>query len=124
MSGSTPVSEFGEGAPAQNFRREAVQSAANSASQTYDLPCDVLFEQNWSDVLSGWVSSEKLSCIVTARTPVGPIADHLAQATQSLNIPVIQMTRSYDQTVWPFAKRGFFGLKKKIPQILEDLGLS
>jgi len=31
--------------------------------------------------------------------------------------------RPYDRLTWPHAKAGFFGLKKKIPSILQNLNL-
>jgi hypothetical protein len=40
-----------------------------------------------------------------------------------LNVPLFEISRTYDRAVTKYAKRGFFGLKKKIPNILMELGI-
>ena len=64
--------------------------------------------------------------IVMPFAPVGPVRDaitamqpHLAAA----NLPVLEIGRAFDATVWPFATRGFFNLKDKIPSVLATLGI-
>jgi len=41
-----------------------------------------------------------------------------------LNIPLFEISRAYDRLVTQYTKRGFFGLKKKIPNILEELDIT
>jgi len=38
-----------------------------------------------------------------------------------LNVPLVEVARPYDRVVSQYAKRGFFGLKKKIPKIFNEL---
>jgi len=64
--------------------------------------------------------------IVMPFAPVGPVRDamtamqpHLAAA----NLPVFEIGRAFDATIWPFATRGFFNLKDKIPSVLATLGI-
>ena len=65
--------------------------------------------------------------VVTSYAPVGPVASHLQRAKgtlQEAGIDLRQIRRGYDDLAWPYATKGFFGLKKKIPRVLADLGLS
>ncbi|MFK7915594.1 MAG: hypothetical protein AB8B93_16885, partial [Pseudomonadales bacterium] len=62
--------------------------------------------------------------LVTPYPPVGPVRDLLDAAntllkTDHLSIQYLQ--RSYDSTAWPHCKKGFFALKKKIPELLQAL---
>lgn len=62
--------------------------------------------------------------IVTPYVPVGPSADALADAKRLLapdGISIEEIRRPIDTLAWPHATRGFFGLKEKIPRLLEAL---
>lgn len=50
--------------------------------------------------------------VVTPYAPIGANADILA------GLPVSRIRRSYDAAAWPHARRGFFHLRAKIPDIL------
>ena len=63
--------------------------------------------------------------IITPYAPVGPVADALRQVEiQRPDIPVIRMLRPYDGAAWPHATRGFFKFRDRIPDLLNELGLS
>jgi hypothetical protein len=55
---------------------------------------------------------------------IGPVRTRLQKAVMELNIPLFEISRTYDRLVTQFTKRGFFGLKKKIPDILEELDIT
>lgn len=57
--------------------------------------------------------------LVTPYAPVGPTADALTGA----GAPVTPIRRPIDDAAWAHATRGFFQLKKEIPDILRRLGL-
>lgn len=64
--------------------------------------------------------------IVTAYTPVGPVADALATLTPALKhegIALTQIRRPWDEQFWPQAKKGFFTFKERIPSLLRAQGL-
>ena len=111
------------GALARAFTKGAVEDAAQRALAYFDADLEVSAEPDWQLVISDWAAKHELDAIVTARLPIGPTERRLVKATNDLSIPFIRITRPYDRAVWPNAKRGFFGLKKKIPQILDELGL-
>jgi hypothetical protein len=66
-----------------------------------------------------------LSELVLPYIPIGPLGDIWAARADYLaenGINIITILRDYDRLVWPHAGRGFFKLKQKIPDILDELG--
>jgi len=49
------------------------------------------------------------------------LLNHARMQLDRQGIALIEVRRGYDDLVWPHATRGFFGLKKKIPNIIEEL---
>jgi hypothetical protein len=43
---------------------------------------------------------------------------------ERLGIETEFFIRPIDRLVWPHAKKGFFALRKRIPEILESLGIT
>jgi deoxyribodipyrimidine photo-lyase len=73
-----------------------------------------------------WCKAEKLETVAVAYAPVGPEADALLAIEVALaehGIKFIRVRRSYDTLVWPHATKGFFGLKEKLPLVLEKLNV-
>ncbi len=65
--------------------------------------------------------------IVMAYAPVGPVADRLAALAHALadeGIALAQIRRNWDTQFWPYAKRGFFPFKERIPALLLEEGLA
>ena len=74
-----------------------------------------------------WSRSCRLDAVVTAYAPVGPVAERLARARRALaeqGVGLVQARRSYDDCTWPHTTRGYFPLKSRIPEVLEQLGLT
>jgi len=42
---------------------------------------------------------------------------------KNVGIALIEVRRPYDTVAWPYASKGFFGLKTKIPTILSELSI-
>ncbi len=81
---------------------------------------------DWADDLIRAADRVGVRSIATAYVPLGPARRRLDAAEAKLHaagLSLHRMLRPYDQIVWPYAKAGFFGLKKKIPQILAELRL-
>jgi len=63
--------------------------------------------------------------VVTGYAPVGPVAEQLvALNLREAGMTLHQVRRDYDTLAWPYATKGFFGLKKKIPHVLRALGFA
>ena len=110
--------------PVQAFARAAVQSAATQAEACYQKPCVQPDEgEDAAEALVAWARQHQLDAVITARMPQGPTRRAALTALREADLACVELTRPYDQAVWPHAKAGFFGLKKKIPAILTTLGL-
>lgn len=65
--------------------------------------------------------------IVTADAPVGPIDDGLRKTAEAMAVSGVSLKRvrrAWDANAWPHATKGFFPFKKKIPDLLEQAGLT
>lgn len=106
------------------FSQRLISDAAKYAETQYQMPCRVEDDEDWSAVLNEWVAEMSLDCIVTPRLTIGPVRTRLKRAAEHINVPILEITRPYDVAVWPYTKRGFFALKKKIPCIFSELDLT
>ncbi len=64
--------------------------------------------------------------IVLPYMPIGPVRDAFTAMKPKFDaaaLGVIEIGRRFDAAVWPYATRGFFNLKDKIPSVLETLGI-
>ena len=109
------------------FTRQCIDSALNreridpSASISFSTPETV--KDNVNNIRA-WAIDEKLDTVVWAYAPTGPVADVLDLAYESLRsqgIACKPIQRHWDRIVWPHAGKGFFALKKQIPQLLQAL---
>jgi deoxyribodipyrimidine photo-lyase len=112
---------------ARQFAIGAVADGVERAALHFGLPAQGAQSDSWDDVLVAWARSNDLDAVVTAYAPVGPVAERLASARQSLannRIELIQLMRAYDTCTWPHATKGYFKLKSMIPDVLERLGIT
>ena len=62
--------------------------------------------------------------VVTPFAPVGPVNDALNKLDTLLeqqDISLRRVARNYDRMLWPHARKGFFAMNKKIPELLSAL---
>lgn len=116
--------QSGQSGLAHSFKKGAVQDAevrsGGTAGQTSSTP-------DWTAAIMNAAEAAGTDQVITSWAPVGPVAMQLEQtkeALQQAGIHLYYAQRQYDRLTWPHATKGFFKLKKKIPQILGDLGLS
>ncbi len=115
------------GRPAREFAIGAVAEGVERAARHFALPAQGARSDSWDDALLAWARSNDLDSVVTAYAPVGPVAEQLASARQALarnGIELVQLRRAYDEYTWPHATRGYFKMKSRIPDVLEQLGIS
>ena len=104
------------------FEKGAVQDAISRSSQTL---ATVATTQDWGAALIEAAQKAGTNQIITPWATIGPIATQLDATKAELEkagIHLHQQQRTYDTLTWPHATKGFFKLKKKIPNILNDLG--
>ncbi|MDN3552156.1 FAD-binding domain-containing protein [Halomonas almeriensis] len=74
-----------------------------------------------------WAHQSGVRQIVTPYIPTGPLRDWFDQAEPALaeaGIALNEWQRNWDSATWPHATAGYFKLKKRIPQILQQTGLT
>ena len=124
LGNTTPRSVLPLSPNVESFAPALVKDGAAYAEAYYDIPCPVIDEDEWKKPLSDWIDEHSLECIVTPRLTTGPVRTRIQRTVTDLSVPLVEIARSYDRAVTPYAKRGFFGLKKKIPNILGELDIS
>jgi hypothetical protein len=78
------------------------------------------------DALVHALSQAGVDTVHVSWAPFGPVADTLQglePRLQDAGMALQKHVRDLDRAAWPFADRGFFKLKKKIPRIVAQLNL-
>jgi deoxyribodipyrimidine photo-lyase len=105
----------------------AVTAAINLSRFKSSIHVNPLIDQHVNAVLSNhdqindidqWKMDHELDHIVTAYCPVGHVRDALSERDD-----ITYIAREYDATCWPFATKGFFKFKEKIPKLIDELNL-
>ncbi|MEN1727158.1 MAG: DNA photolyase FAD-binding protein, partial [Pseudomonadota bacterium] len=113
------------GDKARAFVDEGIADAAERLKNHYQLTVDMV---NLLDpvALIEACRSAAVETVVTPYAPVGPVADSLEALERELRaegFSLYRLRRDWDEFAWPFATKGFFPFKKKIPALLEYVGL-
>lgn len=119
------VSGWPWGESARRFVTDASHDAAKRASAVFG--CSSSFaDQLDANQIIGAARAANASHIITPYAPVGPVADALdglAPALASVGLPLIRLRREWDSVFWPYATKGFFPFKEKIPTLLAQQSL-
>ncbi|MEL7188333.1 MAG: FAD-binding domain-containing protein [Pseudomonadota bacterium] len=110
------------GSDAREFAMRAVEASVQEAGNAFG--CDTVMwpgDQSLSDILA----KAGLRHVVVPYLPVGWTKDALLGDFQPLadQNHLHILTSELDKATWPFAKAGFFGVKKKIEAILGEVGI-
>jgi deoxyribodipyrimidine photo-lyase len=108
----------------QAFLNGLVKDVAERLNQT--VAQDVTRVSSLDEILN-WAQDQSLDWLVTPFAPIGETADQLEKICETLSghgIKVLISQRQWDYTFYPHAKKGFFQMKSKIPQVLEVLNLT
>ncbi|MEM1105103.1 MAG: FAD-binding domain-containing protein [Pseudomonadota bacterium] len=120
-------SPLGVGAEAERFAQGAVADALARAGAAHGCDGQALQAgDGFVEAAVDWARASGAPVVITGYAPTGwvrPKLEGLARALAAHDIQLRQLQRDWDQAFWPHAKRGFFGLKKKIPSVLAELGL-
>jgi deoxyribodipyrimidine photo-lyase len=84
--------------------------------------CDV----TTPEAILSWALENKLEQIVTPYAAVGNTSQMLEKCKHLLSSHGVQLTqvmREYDIVCWPYATKGFFKFKEKIPRMLTSLSM-
>jgi len=100
-------------------------AAADAASRTTDAagrPATGLDSLEPSAVLN-WAAAEDLDSIVVPYAPVGPVRERLDLLRARLaaeGIALVTVRRRWDGRAWPYASRGFFPFRERIPGLVRQ----
>ncbi|MEM8837684.1 MAG: FAD-binding domain-containing protein [Pseudomonadota bacterium] len=132
LSASDARSPFETGALAENFSADVLEDAVRRCEIHFNLDARTDkaripdARNDWGPTLVDFARELDLTTLVTAYTPQGPVRSKLEEAKPLLaeaGITLLTVMRDYDVLSWPHATRGFFKLKKKIPDLVRTLGL-
>ena len=120
---STSARSPGEVAPLVRAFADGAVRDALARSGAPDAACFDGSDAGLGDLVDT-LSRDGIDTIHAAWAPFGPGADTLAALTPKLRDAGVTLqlhVRDLDRLAWPFADRGFFRLKKKIPRLLDAL---
>ena len=104
------------------FNNAALDAATKHWKPNLLNCCDVTTPEG---ILS-WALENKLEQIITPYAAVGNTSQMLEKCTRLLSNHGVQLTqvmREYDIVSWPYATKGFFKFREKIPKILTSLSI-
>ena len=111
---------------ARQFAHAAAADTVSRISSQVDGPV-YLADRLDAGFLADAAEAAGVKRIVTPYAPVGPVADglaHLALDLASRGIILDQVRREWDARFWPYAAKGFFPFKDRIPSVLRECGLT
>jgi len=106
------------------FSNTAVQNTCQRLGQ---LGVEKIDKTKWTDTILE--ASDRLGTknIIIPKVPVGAVKSKLRKVKKNLaehDIYINEHYKNYDMYTWQHTSKGFFKLKKQIPNILHQLGLS
>jgi deoxyribodipyrimidine photo-lyase len=121
LRSSRPVAE----AVVQFEAQALADAAARLAARMNSLPATTTIRAGLPADLAAWAAQCGAQQIVTPYVPEGPLRDWLRRAEPALaarGIRVCEWRRGWDSAIWPYADAGFFKIKERIPNMLQQLG--
>jgi deoxyribodipyrimidine photo-lyase len=110
------------GTAARHFAKAAATDTATRVASQYKCKADIL-ERLDVDALAAAARAARVKTIVTPYAPVGPVADALAGLAPALaeqGLHLRQVRRAWDSQFWPFANKGYFAFKERLPALLAN----
>ncbi len=112
------------GQNAATFVRAAADDARERAGRYFN--CATTTADFGADAIIAAARDAKVKMVVTAYAPVGPVADALNAIEPALNaagLSLVRVRRDWDGAFWPYATKGFFPFKERIPALLAQMGM-
>ena len=107
-----------------DFVRGAVQDGAQRASQKFGG--DLTLADDDAEAVVAAAKAVAADQIVLPTVPVGDLRDRLDRvraAARDAGLGWHENRRDWDTRAWPYATKGFFKFKERIPQLMRDAGL-
>ena len=116
----------GAGKLARDFAESALEDALRRGMERFEVQTRTLKSASFESGLVAWARDAKLSAVMTGYAPCGWVRPRLDAARAALaehDIDLVEKVRDWDRAFWPYATKGFFGLKKQIKDVYAELGL-
>jgi deoxyribodipyrimidine photo-lyase len=105
------------------FKTGAIENALAQAAA--ELPgADISLQSASAYEVVAWAQQNRLDQVWVAYAPVGYVRSRLEALEVSLGevgVSLVPFVREYDRLVWPHCSKGFFQLRKRIPELLDAL---
>jgi deoxyribodipyrimidine photo-lyase len=91
------------------------------AAAHFGLDAERLEESTPIEAMRAFAARHRLTQIITADAPIGPVKDRLdllAPALAADGVALVRLRRAWDDVAWPHANKGFFPFKAGIPKLL------
>ncbi len=109
-----------------DFAKDAIGDALDRVHAAWGCPVTQGKDGDWAEQVLAWAERHEIDTIVTAWAPVGPVAtqlDTLAPALAEAGITLLRVRRGADEAAWRHADRGYYKLKRRIPELLSTAAL-
>jgi deoxyribodipyrimidine photo-lyase len=74
--------------------------------------------------LADWARAQGLEQIVASCAPFGPVAGMIADYRALADAPpLVEVRKHADEVAWPLATKGFFPFRRRIPDLIDAMGL-
>lgn len=109
-----------------DFASEALDDALRRGADRYDACSAGTFGPDDVDALLGWIRDVQLDALLVNYLPTGPARSMLDLLVSRLrkqhaDIKIQPLVADHDRNAWPHAARGFFQMKKHIPELLRGI---
>ncbi|MCY1693517.1 FAD-binding domain-containing protein [Curtobacterium sp. SL109] len=105
------------------FTTTALDDVAERTLDASGRPAQVLADTLPSTLLR-WAGSEQLDTVVVPYAPIGPVHERLGVLRAALaaeGVSLVAVRRRWDSAAWPYASRGFFPFRERIPALVREL---
>ena len=110
------------GDAARRFVRTAAADATSRISAHFGCPAELVDCLDAATLVTA-ARAAGVQRISVPYAPVGPVADALTRLTAELSeegVTLHRVRRDWDETFWPYARKGFFAFKEHIPSMLGE----
>lgn len=108
------------------FRKAAIEETLLRAEKFFSCPTQYLYAPPEEDLFA-FCKNLNVTEVLTAYVPIGPTRERMNRLKSTLHSSKIELREiqiDWDQTFWPYTAGGYFKLKERIPNLLEQLSIN
>ncbi len=124
VSSVTHRSPLEIGKEASGFNAGAIQDAMSRAAQTFGADAERCDDLAAAARHAKDAGAEQLVTMRPFAGPMGDLMDGARSEIEDAGLTLVERRRDWDAAFFPYADKGFFKLKKAIPKVFSQLGLT